>query len=112
MTLLGVNNKVINNIGCHGVNTNTEHRHREKNRFHRVDRKYYRVQTTTCVAIPLVVYYTFNMKLQIASIVCLLQGWNFDVSRLARDSCKIHVRQVHLGLVLEILSVNLIGSSF
>ncbi len=36
-----------------------------------------------------------------------------SASRLARDSRKIHVglRQVHLGLVMEMLSVNLIGSS-
>ncbi len=59
-----------------------KHRHREKkNRFHRVDRKYYLYKP------PLASQYhwlypgiLYLMKLQIASIVCLLQGSNFDAS--------------------------------
>ena len=90
----------------------------KKNRFHRVTASgpklllctnhHLRRNTTGCIL--------HLMKLQIASIdYCVfIAGVEFrceSTSRLARDSHKIHVRQVHFGLVLEMLSVNLIGSS-
>ena len=100
-------------VGCHGVNINTEHRHREKKTGFTEW-----TENTTVYKPPLASQYhwLYTIPYEVAnSIYCVfIAGVEFrreSASRLARDSRKIHVRQVHLGLVLEMLSVNLIGSS-